>query len=53
VGHCEQKREGYETAVRIEKNLCTVLYQAHLWQVEEAINTLSKGPDGFCASPSG
>ena len=31
----EQKRIGWEMAVRIEKILCTVLHKAHRLQVEE------------------
>jgi hypothetical protein len=34
-------------AVRIEKILCTVLNEAHKKQVEETMNPLSKGPEGF------
>ena len=33
-------------AVRIEKILCTVLHEAHQ-QVEETMNILSEGPEGF------
>ncbi len=43
----EQKRKGWEAAVRIEKILCTVLYEAHRGQVEEAMDTLSERPEGF------
>jgi hypothetical protein len=39
-------------SVRIEKILVTVLYEAHRRQVEETIETLAEGPDGFYASPS-
>jgi hypothetical protein len=46
----EQKRIGWERAVRIEKILCTVLHEAHRWQVEEAMDTLSEGPEGFYSS---
>ena len=46
----EQKRIGWEMAVRIEKILCTVLDQAHKWQVEEAMNTFSERPDDFYKS---
>ena len=38
---------GWETAVRIEKILCTVLHEAHERQVEEAMNALAEGPEGF------
>jgi len=43
----EQKRKGWEAAMRIEKILCTVLHEAHRRQVEEAMDTLSEGPEGF------
>ncbi len=42
----EQKRKGWEMAVRIEKILCTVLDEAHKRQVEEVIETLFEGPEG-------
>jgi hypothetical protein len=40
----EQKREGWEMAVRIERN---PLHQAHGWQVEEVMDTLQEGPEGL------
>jgi hypothetical protein len=43
----EQKRKGWEMAVRIEKILCTVLHEAHDRQVEKTIDTLSEGPENF------
>jgi hypothetical protein len=43
----EQKRRGWETAVRIEMIICTVLHEAHERQIEETMATLSGGPDGF------
>ncbi len=43
----EQKRIGWEMAVRIEKILCTVLHEAHERQVAEVMDTLSDGPEGF------
>ena len=43
----EQKRKGWEMAVRIEKILCTVLDEAHKRQVEETTETLSEGPEEF------
>jgi hypothetical protein len=46
----EQKKRGWEMAVRIEKILCTVLYDAHGRQVEETMETLSEGPAGFYRS---
>ncbi len=46
----EQKRIGWEMAVRIEKILCTVLHEAHRQQVEETMETLGEGPEGFYES---
>jgi hypothetical protein len=46
----EQKRIGWEMAVRIEKILCTVLDEAHKRQVEEATQTLSEEPEEFYRS---
>jgi hypothetical protein len=46
----EQKREGWERAVRIEKISAAVLDEAHKRQVEETIETLAEGPDGFYKS---
>ena len=43
----EQKRKGWEMAVRIEKILCTVLDEAHKRQVEEAMETLVEGAERF------
>ena len=43
----EQKKVGWEMAVRIEKILCTVLHEAHKRQVEETMETLEMGPEGF------
>lgn len=37
-------------AVRIEKIVCTVLHEAHRQQVEEAMDTLAEGPEGFYRS---
>ena len=34
-------------AVRIEKLLCTILHEAHERQVEETMDTLAEGPEGF------
>ena len=36
--------------MRIEKILCTVLREAHNRQVEETMETLSEGPEGFYKS---
>jgi hypothetical protein len=41
---------GWEMAVRIEKILVTVLHETHSRQVEEALETLSEGPEGFYKS---
>jgi hypothetical protein len=46
----EQKRKGWEMAVRIEKILCTVLDETHKQQVEETTETLSEGPEEFYGS---
>jgi hypothetical protein len=46
----EQKRKGWEMACRIEKILYTVLDEAHKKQVEEAMDTLDEGPEGFYKS---
>ena len=46
----EQKRIGWEMAVRIEKILCAVLDEAHERQVEEMMETLSEGPEDFYKS---
>ncbi len=43
----EQKRIGWEMAVRIEKILCTVLHEANMQQVEETMDRLAEGPEGF------
>ncbi len=43
----EQKKRGWEMAVRIEKILCAVLDEAHKQQVEETTETLSEGPEEF------
>ncbi len=46
----EQKRKGWEMAVRIEKIITTVLDEAHKRQVEQAMDTLDEGPEGFYKS---
>lgn len=38
-------------AVRIEKIIVTVLHEAHKRQVEETMETLAEGPEGFYQSP--
>ncbi len=47
----EQKREGWEMAVRIEKIICTGLHEAHNQHMEEAMKTLSEGPEGMYKHP--
>ena len=46
----EQKRRGWEMAVRIEKIIATVLHEAHEQQTQEVTDTLSEGPEGFYKS---
>ncbi len=46
----EQRRIGWEMAVRIEKIIATVLQEAHGRQVEETMETLGGGPEGFYES---
>jgi hypothetical protein len=46
----EQKRIGWEMAMRMEKIFVTVLHEARRRQVEEAMDTLSEGPEGFYRS---
>ena len=46
----EQRRKGWEMAVRIEKILCPVLHEAHRHQVEETMKTLEEGPEGLYKS---
>ncbi len=43
----EQKRIGWEIAVRIEKIIVAVLHEAHRRQVEETMDTLADGPEEF------
>ncbi|MDQ4002004.1 MAG: hypothetical protein M3283_13640 [Actinomycetota bacterium] len=43
----EQRKVGWEMAVRIEKILCTVLHEAHERQVEETMDVLAEEPEGF------
>jgi hypothetical protein len=49
----EQKRKGWEMAVRIEKILCTVLHETYQRQVEETMETLSEGPEEFLQKSPG
>ena len=37
-------------ALRIEKILCTVLHEAHKQQVDETMDALTEGPEGFYKS---
>ncbi len=46
----ERKRIGWEMAVRIEKIICKVLHEAHRLQVEETMETLAGGSEGFYQS---
>jgi hypothetical protein len=43
----EQKQGGEEMAVRIERIVCTVLHKTREKQLEEAMETLSEGPERF------
>ena len=43
----EQKRVGWEMAVRIEKIIATVLDEVHERQVEDVVDVLSEGPEGL------
>jgi hypothetical protein len=43
----EQKRVGWEVWVRMEKIIATVLHEAHERQVQEAMDALEEGPEGF------
>jgi len=46
----EQKKRGWEMAVRMEKILCTVLNEALKRQVEETMEILAEGPENFYSS---
>jgi hypothetical protein len=46
----EQKRVGWEMWVRMERIIATVLDEAHKRQVEEAMDALAEGPEGFYKS---
>ena len=46
----EQERIGWEIWVRMEKILAVVLHEAYNQQVEETMNTLSEGLEGFYKS---
>ena len=47
----EQKREGWEMAVRIEKIIAAVLAEAHKQQVEEVMDVYGEGPEGLYKRP--
>ena len=46
----ERKHVGWETWVRMEKNVTTALHEAHERQVEEAPDALEEGPEDFYKS---
>jgi hypothetical protein len=46
----EQKRRGWELAVRIEEIIATLLYKAHKRQVEHLMDVLFERPEGFYGS---
>ena len=46
----EQKRQGWETWVRMDKIMCAVLREAHERQLEETMGALEVGPEGFYKS---
>ena len=48
----EQKRIGWEMAVRIEKIVVAVLHEAHERQTEEVMDMLSEGPESYYTRPS-
>ena len=48
----EQKRIGWEMAVRIEKIVVTVLHEAHERHTEEVMDMLSEGPESYYTRPS-
>ena len=47
----EQKKKGWEMAVRIEKIIVTVRHEAHGRQVKETMEILGEGPESFYESP--
>jgi hypothetical protein len=46
----EQKREGWEMRVRMDKIICKVLNEAHERQLEETMKALEDGPEKFYES---
>jgi hypothetical protein len=49
-GHGGAEADRLEIAVRIEKIIATVLYEAHEQQTGVVMDTLSEGPEGFYRS---
>jgi hypothetical protein len=47
----DQKKRGWEMAVRIEKIIATVLHETYKRQVEEVMDTLEEGPEGLYKRP--
>ena len=43
----EQKRVGWEMWVRMERIICTVLEEARQKQIDETMDALEEGPEGF------
>ena len=43
----ERKRAGWESWVRMEKIIATVLHAAHEKQIDEAMDAFTEGPEGF------
>ncbi len=43
----EQKLEGWEVFIRMEKILATVLHEVLRQQVAETMDAISEGPEGF------
>lgn len=43
----EQKQVGWEMWVRMERIICTVLEQARQKQIDETMDALEEGPEGF------
>ena len=46
-GAGERKRVGWEMWVRMEKIIAVVLHEAHRRRLEEAMEALGEGPEGF------
>ena len=43
----EQKRVGWESWVRMERIICTVLEEARQKQIDETMGALEEGPESF------